>query len=153
MLLTTGYLADFKTGYLQIAIPEHQCEVIGGLDGAGTGFAAGRLVKLVRLSDGTSYIVGAGTIETTPGTIDYPVSATSIGDATHIIAQTDDSLDTTTIKGEQFNYNPTGLLKNTALSIPNKATDTMKRVSLWKIVNSDDVKIIPVKHATVSVVR
>jgi hypothetical protein len=151
MLLTTGYLADFKTGYLQIAIPEHQCEVINGVDdadndGAGSGltagFAVGRLVKLVRLSDGTCYITAAGS-----------VTATSIGDATHIVAQADDSLDTTTIKGEQFNYNPTGLLKNTATETPTEATATMKRVALWKIVNSDDVKIIPVKHATTSVVR
>lgn len=151
MLLTTGYLADFKTGYLQIAMPEHQCEVIAGTDdadhdGAGSGltagYAAGRLVKLVRLADGSSYITAATN-----------VSATSIGDATHIIAQTDDSLDTTTIKGEQLNYNPTGLLKNTATSTPTEKTATMKRVALWKIVNSDDVKIIPVKHSTTSVVR
>ncbi len=161
MLLTTGFLADFKTGYLQVATVEHRCEVLGGIDngqgGAGSGvtagYAAGRLVKLVRLADGTSYIVGAGTIETDPGTVDYPVTATSIGDATHIIAQTDDSLNTTTIKGEQLNFAPTGLLKNTATSIPSAATATMKRVALWKIVNSDDVKIIEVKHATVSVVR
>jgi len=163
MLLTTGFLADFKTGYMQIAIPEHRCEVMGGTDkGDGgvataavtTGFAVGRLVKLVRLADGTCYIIPAGTIETTPGTVDYPVTATSIGDATHIVAQTDDSLDTTTIRGEVLNFMGKQILKNTATgSVPTAATATMKRVALWKIVNADDVKIIEVKHATVSVVR
>ena len=155
MLLTSGYLADFKTGYLAIAIPEHQCAVIGGADSNGgkTGFAAGRLVKLVRLADGSCYIIEAGTIETVPGTVDYPVTATSIGDATHIIAQTDDSLDTTTIKGEQYNKAPIGILANTEVSLPVAATATMKRVALYKIVNADDIRIIPVKHATVSVVR
>lgn len=151
MLLTTGYLADFKTGYMQIAVVEHRCEVLGGTDdadndgnGSGTtaGYAAGRLVKLVRLSDGTCYI-------TTPGT----VTATSIDEATHIVAQTDDSLITTTIRGEAYNYAPTGLLKNTATSTPSALTTTMKRVALYKIVNSDDIKIIPVKHSTSSVVR
>ena len=151
MLLTTGYLADFKTGYLQIAVVEHQCEVLGGTDdadndgnGSGTtaGYAAGRLVKLTRLSDGTCYIAAPSN-----------VTATSTGDATHIVAQTDDSLITTTIRGEAYNFNPTGLLKNTATSTPSAVTDTMKRVSLWKIVNADDVKIIPVKHSTISVVR
>ena len=151
MQVTTGYLADFKTGYLQIATVEHRCEVLGGTDdadrdgngsGLTAGYAAGRLVKLERLSDGSCYITAAGS-----------VSATSIGDATHIIAQTDDSLDTTTIKGEQLNFAPTGLLKNTATSTPSAATATMKRVALWKITNSDEVKIIPVKPATVSVVR
>jgi len=154
MLLTTGYVADFKTGYLQIAVVEHQCEVTGGTDdGDGTvsaaavtnGYAQGRLVKLVRHDDGSCHLVAAGS-----------VTATSIGDATHIVAQTDDSLDTTTIKGEQLNFAPTGLLKNTATSAPSSsaaASATVKRVALWKITNSDDVKIIPVKHATTSVVR
>lgn len=157
MLLTTGYLADFKTGYLQIAMVEHRCEVTEGTDdadndGAGSGltagYAAGRLVKLTRLADGTAVIgVPAG------------VTATSIGDATHIVAQTDDSLDTKTIRGEALNFAPTGLLKNTtagtaaATILLDAVSATMKRVALWKIVNSDDVKIIPVKHATISVVR
>lgn len=154
MLLTGGYLADFKTGYLAIATPEHRCAVIGGTDANGgkTGFAVGRLVKLVRLADGSCYIIGAGTIETTPGTVDYPVTATSIGDATHIIAQSDDSLDKV-VKAEQLNFQPTEILANTEISIPTEVTATMKRVALYKIVNSDDIKIIPVKHATVSVVR
>lgn len=148
MLLTTGYLADFKTGYMQIAIPEPRCEVMDGTDtnNGSTGFAAGRLVKLVRLTDGTCYITAAGS-----------VTATSIGDATHIVAQTDDSLNKV-VKAEQLNFQPTGILANTtadaaATDAPTAATATMKKVALWKIVNSDDVKIIPVKHATVSVVR
>ena len=144
MLLTSGYLADFKTGYLAIATPEHRCEVMDGTDvnSGKTGFAVGRLVKLVRLSDGTAYITAAGS-----------VTATSIGDATHIVAQSDDSLTAGTIRTEALNFAPIGILANTEVSIPSAATATMKRVALYKIVNSDDIKIIPVKHATVSVVR
>ena len=149
MLLTSGYIADFKTSYLQIAIPEHRCEVMDGTDGVSgltAGFAAGRLVKLVRLADGTCYI-----------TVPANVTATSIGDATHIVAQTDDSLHGA-IRTEALNFMATGLLKNTtvdaaATDAPTAATATMKRVALWKIVNADDVKIIPVKHSTISVVR
>lgn len=148
MLLTSGVLVEFKTGYLQIAQVEHQCEVILGTDtnNGATGFAVGRPVRLYRHTDGSCAI--------TVATTSY---AGGIGDATHIVAQADDSLDTTTIKGEQFNYNPTGILANTSAEDTvgdiTAATATMKRVALWKIINSDDVKIIPVKHATVSVVR
>lgn len=151
-LLTGGFLADFKTGYLQIASVEHQCEVTGGTDngeggsgsGVTAGYAAGRLVKLVRHTDGTCHLVAAGS-----------VTATSIGDATHIVAQTDDSLNTTTIRGEAYDYRARGILKNTATAVPNPLalTATMKRVALYKIVNADDVKIIEVKPSTVSVVR
>ena len=78
----------------------------------------------------------AGTIETTPGTVDYPVTATSIGDATHIIAQSDDSLTAGTIRTEALNFAPNWyFLANTEVSIPSAATATMKRVALYKIVN------------------
>jgi hypothetical protein len=150
MLLTTGYLADFKTGYHQIALVEHQCEVIGGTDdatgtGAGSGvtagYAAGRVVKLVRHTDGSCHI-------TAPADPTDPLD-----DGTHIVAQTDDSLNTTTIRGEVLDFRPTELLKNTATSTPSAETSTMKRVALYKIVNIDDIKLIPCKPATVSVVR
>ena len=152
MLLTTGLLADFKTGYLRVAQVEHQCEVVDGTDnGSGgtatastsTGFAVGRLVTLTRHTDGTCHIE-----------IVTDASATSIGSATHIVAQADDSLDTKTIRGEALNFAPTGLLKNTATGgHPTAATATMKRVALYPVVNLDDVKIFEVKPATVSVVR
>jgi hypothetical protein len=153
MLLTTGYLADFKTGYLQIAVVEHRCEVTGGTDdadadGAGSGltagYAAGRVVKLVRHTDGSCHLVA-------PADLTDPLA-----DGTHIVAQTDDSLDTTTIRGEVLDFRPTELLKNTATSAPSAATaasSTVKRVALYKIVNTDDIKLIPVAHATTSVVR
>ncbi len=143
MFVKDGYVADFKTGYLQIAHPEPLCEVIGGTDGptGGKGYAPGRLVKVTYLSDGTCHIAAATS-----------VSATSIGDATHIIAQSDDSLHRA-IQSEQYNYMPTNVLKNTATVVPTEKTATMKMVALWKIVNQDDIKIIPVKHATISVVR
>ena len=118
MLLKTGLLADFKTGYLQIALIEPQCDVTGGTDmttgadggsGVTAGFAVGRLVKLVRHTDGSCHLVA-------------PTALTSISDATHIVAQADDSLDTTTIKGEQLNFAAIGLLKNTATSAPDAGT-------------------------------
>ncbi len=144
MLLTSGYLADFKTAYLQIATVEHRAEVVGGTDtnNGVTGYAVNRLVKVTRLTDGSITIAAPS-----------GVSATSIGDATHIVAQADDSLDTTKIKGEQLNFAPIGILGNTAAVAATAITATMKRVALWKITNADDVKIIPVKPATVTVTR
>lgn len=142
-----GFIADFKIGYLQIASIEHQAEVIGGTDTADglTGFAVGRLVKLTRLADGSVHI-GVPTA----------VSATSISDATHIVAQSDDSLrnvNTDVIPVERYQTRNRNILGNTASAVPTAATATMKSIALYKIVNADDIKIIPVKPATVSVTR
>ena len=143
----SGFIADFKHGYLQHAIIEHQAEVIGGVDTADglTGFAVGRLVKLTRLADGSVHI-GVPTA----------VSATSISDATHIVAQSDDSLRNVpadAIPVERYQTRNRNILGNTAASVPTAATATMKSIALYKIVNADDIKIIPVKPATVSVRR
>lgn len=143
----SGYLADFKIGYMQHALIEHQAEVIGGTDEVGglTGFAVGRLVVLVRLSDGSCHIKPAAN-----------TSATSIGTATHIVAQSDDSLRNVpgdAIPVEKYSTLNRNILGNTSASTPTAATATMKSIALWKITNSDDVKIIPVAPATVSVNR
>lgn len=149
----SGFIADFKIGYLQIANIEHQAEVIGGTDTADglTGFAVARLVKLVRLGDGSAYIVPA-----------TDVTAASIGDATHIIAQSDDSLRNVpgdAIPVERYQTRNRNILGNTRaaisvdLPVPTGATQTMKSIALYRIVNADDIKIIPVKPAMVSVVR
>jgi len=134
----TGYIADFKTGYLQVAIAEHMTEVMGGtdtVDGA-TGIAVRRLVKLTRLSDGSAIIKPATN-----------VTATSIGDATHIVAQSDDSLRNSSadcIPVERYSTRYKGILRNTSIAEddPTAATDTMKTVALYKITDADDIKII-----------
>lgn len=144
----SGFIADFKIGYLQRAVIEHQAEVIGGADTADglTGFAVGRLVKLTRLADGSVHI-GVPTA----------VSATSISDATHIVAQSDDSLRNVpadVIPVERYQTRNRNILANTASgAAPAAATATMKSIALYKIINADDIKIIPVKPATVSVTR
>ena len=144
----TGYIADFKTGYLQVAIAEHMTEVMGGtdtVDGA-TGIAVSRLVKLTRLSDGSAIIKPAS------------VTATSIGDATHIVAQSDDSLRNSLadcIPVEQYSTRYKGIIRNTSTAEddPTAATDTMKTVALYKITDANDIKIIPIKPALASVNR
>jgi len=144
----SGYIADFKIGYLQVAIIEHQAEVMGGTDEAGglTGFAVARLVKLTRLGDGTALIEAPAN-----------VSATSIGTATHIVAQSDDSLRnviTDAIPVERLSTVNRNILANTATgSAPSAETATMKSIALYKITNSDDIKIITVAPASVSVRR
>ena len=143
----SGFIADFKIGYLQRAVIEHQAEVMGGADTADglTGFAVSRLVKLTRLADGTCIIAAPSN-----------VTATSIGDATHIVAQSDDTLrnvPTDVIPTERYISRNRNILANTASSVPTGATATMKSIALYKIINADDIKIIPVKPATVSVTR
>jgi len=143
----TGYLGDFKIGYMQVALIEPRAEVIGGTDEAGslTGFAVGRFVKLTRLSDGSCYLA-----------VPTAVSATSISDATHIVAQSDDSLRNVpgdAILVEKYSTINRNILANTSSSTPSAATTTMKSVALWKITNSDDIKIITVAPASVSIRR
>ena len=150
---TSGYIADFQIGYLQREIIIHQASVDGGTDVAydgTTGFAVGRLVKLTRnANDGEKFDLTAAA----------NVTATSIGTATHIVAQSDDSLRNVTgdcIPAERYTTRSRGILANTVANTgyPDH-TDIAewKSIALWKIVNADDVKIIPIKHATISVTR
>lgn len=120
----TGFIAEFVTGYLQREI-RMEVTVAGGTDcglrdTTKTGYAPGRLVKIV---DGAM-------------TAPAGVTATSVGDATHIIAQSDD-----TIRELPEDYNYTERYS----TLPNlivKNSVEKKTVAVYKIVNADDVKIV-----------
>lgn len=130
----SGIVAEFQTGYLQREI-RLIATVAGGTDAGlrdgAEGYAVGRLVKI----DG----VGNGT-DANPVVITAPagVTANSIGNATHIIAQSDD-----TIRDIPDDYNymerytsvPNLVVKNTAVG-------EKKTVAVYKIVNPDDVKLV-----------
>lgn len=128
----SGIIAEFQTGYLQreirlIATVEGGTDA--GLRDGNRGYAVGRLVKI----DG----VGNGT-DANPVVITAPsgVTATSIGNATHIIAQSDD-----TIRDVPEDYNYT----ERYTTLPNlvvKNSEVGKTVAVYKIVNPDDVKLI-----------
>lgn len=121
----TGIIAEFVTGYLQREIKVDDVTVDGGTDtglrdASKTGYAPGRLVKLAN-----------GAITAPTG-----VTETSIGDATHIIAQSDDTIRD---NPEDYNY-----VENYS-TLPNlicKNSTEKKTVALYKIVNADDVKLI-----------
>lgn len=113
-----GYVAEFITGYLQREI-RIEVKVVGGADeglrDGARGIAVGRLVTL---ADGAI----------TP--------AASLAAATHIVAQSDDTIREA---AEDYNYTerystvPNSVVKNSAVN---------KTVALYKIVNKDDVKLI-----------
>ena len=120
-----GFVAEFVNGYLQREI-KVEATVAGGADkglrDGKEGFAPGRLVV---------YNPTAGTIVAAQG-----VTATSKGDATHIIAQSDD-----TIRDLPEDYNYTERYS----TLPNlvcKNDVEKKTVALYKIVNVDDIKIV-----------
>lgn len=121
-----GFVAEFKTGYLQKEI-RVEATVAGGIDAglrdsAKTGYAPGRLVV---------YNPTAGTIVAAQN-----VTATSTGNATHIVAQSDD-----TIRELPEDYNYT----ERHSTLPNlicKNSVEKKTVALYKIINTDDVKIV-----------
>ena len=123
MAAKTGVIAEFVTGYLQHEIRK-ELKVSGGTDtglrdASQTGFAVGRLVK-----------VDGDTISKSTA------SASGIGDATHIIAQSDDTIRELP---EDFNY------PERFTTLPNlivKNSTELKTVALYKIVNPDDIKII-----------
>lgn len=130
----SGIIAEFQTGYLQREI-RLIATVAGGTDtglrDGAEGYAVGRLVKCEGVGDGT---------DANPIVITAPagVTATSIGNATHIIAQSDD---TTRDVPSDYNYTeryttlPNLVVKNTAVG-------EKKTVAVYKIVNPDDVKLI-----------
>lgn len=125
----SGIIAEFETGYLQREI-RLIATVTGGTDtglrdSSKTGFAVGRLVQVTNTAG--EYAIKVPT--TVP-------TATSIGTATHIIAQSDD-----TIRDEPSDYNEMERYS----SLPNlicKNSTTKKTVALYKIVNPDDIKLI-----------
>ena len=122
----SGIVAEFVTAYLQREIPI-KAIVTGGTD-AGlrdalvTGYAPGRLVKIVNSN-------GVNTIVAPTG-----VTSKSIGDATHIIAQSDD-----TVKDMPQDFNYQERYNNLPNLICKNSTEE-KTVAVYKIVNVDDIK-------------
>lgn len=134
----TGVIAEFETAYLQREIRLIATVANGpdtGLrDSSKTGFAVGRLVKVTG-NGPDNYVVGLPT--TGAGSKGAAgVVADGIGDATHIIAQSDD-----TIRDEPSDYNEMERYS----SLPNlicKDSTTKKTVAVYKIVNPDDIKLV-----------
>lgn len=133
----TGVVAEFVTGYLQREI-KMEARVIGGTDtglrdATKTGYAPGRLVKLSTVSVGGVNV---------PAFVASTASASGIGDATHIIAQADDTIRELP---EDYNYTerystlPNLICKNSGT---NENPGDAKTVAVYKIINADDVKII-----------
>lgn len=126
----TGIIAEFQTAYLQREI-RLVATVTGGTDtglrdSSKTGFAVGRLVEVT----GNGPDNWAIKVPTTAPT------ATSIGSATHIIAQSDD-----TTRDEPSDYNEMEKYS----SLPNlicKNSTTKKTVAVYKITNPDDIKLV-----------
>lgn len=126
----TGIIAEFQTAYLQREI-RLVATVTGGTDlglrvSTDKGFAVGRLVEVT----GNGPDNWAIKVPTTAPT------ATSIGTATHIIAQSDD-----TTRDEPSDYNEMEKYS----SLPNlicKNSTTKKTVAVYKITNPDDIKLV-----------
>ena len=133
----TGVIAEFETAYLQREI-RLVATVAGGFDtglrgSSKVGYAVGRLVKVTG-NGPDSYAVGLPT--TGAGKGPTGVVADGIGDATHIIAQSDD-----TTRDEPSDYNEMEKYS----SLPNlvcKNSTTKKTVAVYKIVNPDDIKLV-----------
>lgn len=135
----TGFIGEFENGYLQREI-RLRADVIGGIDkglrdAADVGFAVGRFVQITKdTTDPTLYHVAAPTTA---------VSATGIGSATHIIAQSDDTIRDVP---EDYNYTeryttlPNLIVKNTGTGT--SARGEAKTIAVYKIVNPDDITII-----------
>lgn len=135
----TGFVGEFQTAYLQREI-RLRADVIGGTDtglrdSSDVGFAVGRFVQITQdTTDPTLYHVAAPTTA---------VTATSIGSATHIIAQSDDTIRDVP---EDYNYTeryttlPNLIVKNTGTGTSSRGE--AKTIAVYKIVNPDDVKIV-----------
>lgn len=148
MNIKDGFRAEFNTGYLQIETVLHQALVKNGIDksvhdATKTGYGVGRLVKVTKNTDGTYTIdrpsTGVGSLGAAPAedAINTALTAADngIGDATHIIAQSDNTIRDTIddyVKDEKYD----GIVKNSPTE--------HKTVAVYKIVNRDDVKLVRV---------
>ena len=116
------YKGEFKTAYLQREIPVDAAVM------QGNGLVVGNLVKLVK--------AGANTVP-------YIVAATgndkdaALADATHIIAQSDMTLEYGHVPVENRDYKYSPKVAVTAASIG--TSSPKKKVALFKLVNKDDV--------------
>lgn len=138
----TGFIAKFKTAYLQREI-RVEATVVGGTDvglrDADIGTAAIAQLAATRkgYAPGRLVVYNNGAI-----TAPENVTATSIGTATHIIAQSDDTIRDLP---EDYNYTeqystlPNLICKNTGTT---GAAGEKKTVALYKIVNKDDIEIV-----------
>ena len=148
-----GFRAEFVTGYLQVAKILHQAIVSGGTDESqyrkdaeGTtikGFGVGRLVKVTPGSNGTVTITkptsGVGTITASTNKSAFNTAvAAGVGDATHIIAQSDNSVRNTIdeyIPTDKYSTVYDGIVANETVG---------KAVAAYPIVNVDDVKLVQI---------
>ena len=151
--MKNGFRAEFVTGYLQIAKILHQAKVSGGIDESKyrknvdgsvvKGFGVGRLVKVTPNNDGTVTITkptsGVGTItaSTNKSAFDTAVAA-GVGDATHIIAQSDNS-----VRNTIDEYIPTDKYSTVYDEIVADETEG-KAVAVYPIINKDDVKLVQI---------
>ena len=116
-----GYVAEFKTGYLQIEVRK-ELKVIGGEDCGlrnpfDMGIAVGRLVK-----------INGG----------YLTPAASLAEAEYIVAQSDDTvidLPRDISYPERYSTLPNLIVKN---------SEREKTVALYKIVDREDIKLMKV---------
>lgn len=125
----SGFIAAFRYAYLQ---KEERliCTVAGGTDKGlrdqtKVGYAVGRLVKIAAPVGGVRAL-----------TAPSGVTADSIGDATHIIAQCDDTVRDVP---EDFNY-PERYSTQPNLICKNSDSES-KTVAVYKIINPDDIII------------
>lgn len=148
-----GFRAEFVTGYLQVAKILPNAIVSGGTDESqyrkdseGTiikGFGVGRLVKVTPGSNGTVTITkpttGVGTITASTNKSAFNTAvAAGAGDATHIIAQSDNSVRNTIdeyIPTDKYSTAYDGIVANETAG---------KAVAVYPIVNADDIKLVQI---------
>lgn len=144
--MNKGFRAEFNTGYLQLETILHQAKVAGGDDmsvhnASVKGYAVGRLVKVAKNADGTYNITkptsGVGKLVSTSNEEEITTAlgqSNGLGDATHIIAQSDNTIRDTIddyVKDEKYDE----IVKN---------SEEFKTVAVYKIVNPDDIKLVRV---------
>lgn len=114
-------MATFKTAYLQREVIEDAAVV-----GTTTGQEAFRVGDYVKFTPATS-------------TVSPYVKKSTIADATHIVAQSDMTLEYGHVPVEIRDYRYSPIVKATVTAVPSDLTAPVKKVALFRITNKEDV--------------
>lgn len=128
-------MASFRTAYLQAMLPL-DCAVVGTVNDGTDITSANRKAAIMR----GDFVVLTPATATVPAFIKKATAEeVTNGEATHIIALTDQTIGGGYIRTDVFKYAPSDLVGATIAQDPTDNTAVIKKVGLWPIWDWADI--------------